>query len=117
MNNGDKIKLIIDRKVVTWIRMDVEVDAVSVQEAIKKYKQTMFQDCVFLRSRELSELRVPVTVKENNHTATIEIYSPGYPDELWNNKNGYNAPFFERDKKPENAPIDAPRRRHRRAIT
>lgn len=83
------IKLIVDRKVVTWIRTEIEVEAGNIREAVEKYNSPEMEGCNFISIQEIEGIRRPVLVKENEHEPTLEIYSPDRPGELWNNKTGH----------------------------
>ncbi len=83
------IKLIVDRKIVTWIRTEVEVEANSMKEAVGKYNGSALQGCKIISAKEIEGVRRPISLKENHHQPTLEIYSPDKPGELWNNKNGH----------------------------
>lgn len=83
------IKLIVDRKVATWIRTEIEVEAGSVREAVDNYNSAGMKGCHFLTAYEITGIRRPLLVTENGHMPTLEIYSPDKPGELWDNKTGH----------------------------
>jgi len=83
------IRLIVERKIVTWIRTEVDVDAATIREAIDKYNKPSLQGCRFISAKEIEGIRRPLSVIENNDQPTLEIYSPDNPGESWNNKNGH----------------------------
>lgn len=83
------VRLIVDRKIVTWIRTEVEVEAGTAREAIDKYNDSSLRGCHIISAKEITGVRRPISVKENNNLATLEIYSPDNPGEVWNNKIGH----------------------------
>jgi hypothetical protein len=79
------VELIIERKIITWLRTTVQVHTGNVENAIAQYNDPQMPGCDFIKSEEVPGSRRPVAINENNLEATVRIFIPEDRTELWNN--------------------------------
>ena len=72
----EKFNFFLDQKITTWMRTEIQVEAESLEESIKKvvdiYKNEGFED---LGWEELDGLKEKMDVEENDGFSTEEIYN------------------------------------------
>lgn len=87
----DKFKFYIDRKLTTWEREFVSIEAETFEEAKTKIITTVEADDFFPDTyiETLYDCSVYLSPRDNDYCATVEIYENDYNELIWDNGNKY----------------------------
>lgn len=79
-----KFRLSLDQKETRWWRLDYDIEAETLEEAIDKIKDGNNDD--YFYSEEVSDCSEPMSIEENGGEPTCEILHDSKT--VWNNKDG-----------------------------